>query len=210
MGVGLILADLSSAKTLVARCFEVSAGSPAVLILPNDQNSGNGLPEAAFAKEDRSARLWPAVRGQTDRVRRLGRQQRPGRTRASSSRLREQVEKPADLRKRSKRRHRSASAVPRPCLFEGDVPCAEWNINPEDASVDGREVEISFSSAFSSKGWSGGPLFGWVNGDPHVVGIMRGVQHHDYWLFGSDDDTVFTGGNLMVDLVKHGLSNWPA
>lgn len=43
-GVGLILADLSSAKTLVARCFEVSAGSPAVLTFPNEQNSGNGLP----------------------------------------------------------------------------------------------------------------------------------------------------------------------
>ncbi|MFN7932600.1 MAG: serine protease [Bryobacteraceae bacterium] len=95
-------------------------------------------------------------------------------------------------------------------FFGGERPCVEWNITPEDADVSDGEVEITFSSPFSSGGWSGGPLFGWVDGGPRVVGIMRGIQHNDYGIFGSDDDTVFTGGNLMVDLVKFGLANWPS
>ena len=91
----------------------------------------------------------------------------------------------------------------------GQRPCVEWNITPEDADVNGSEVEITFASAFTSPGWSGGPLFGWVNGEPRVVGVTRGTQQTDYWIFGSDDDALFTGGLHMVDLVKHGLANWP-
>jgi hypothetical protein len=95
-------------------------------------------------------------------------------------------------------------------FFNGQRPAVEWNISPEDADDSDGEVEITFSSPFSSGGWSGGPLFGWVDDQPRVVGIMRGIQHIDYGPFGDDDDTLFTGGNLMVDFVKYGLANWPA
>jgi hypothetical protein len=95
-------------------------------------------------------------------------------------------------------------------FFGGQRPAVEWNVTPEDADVSGSEVEITFSSPFTSGGWSGGPLFGWIDGQPRVVGITRGVQHIDYGPFGDDDDALFTGGILMVDLVKFGLANWPA
>lgn len=94
-------------------------------------------------------------------------------------------------------------------FFGGQRPAVEWNVQPEEADEDDREVAISFESPFTSPGWSGGPLFGWVNDGFRVVGISRGTTHYDYWIFGSDDDAIFTGGLHMVDLIRFGLANWP-
>jgi hypothetical protein len=65
------------------------------------------------------------------------------------------------------------------------------------------------SSHVAPCGWSGGPLFGWIDDQPVVVGIMRGIQHIDDWV-SSDDDTLFTGGLHMIELIKYGLANWSA
>lgn len=90
-------------------------------------------------------------------------------------------------------------------FFGGQRPAVEWNVTPEEADEDDREVRISFPSPFTSPGWSGGPLFGWVNEGFRVVGISRGTHSP---LFGSDQ-AIFTGGLHMVDLVRYGLANWP-
>jgi len=90
-------------------------------------------------------------------------------------------------------------------FFGGQRPAVEWNVTPEEADEDDREVRISFSSPFTSPGWSGGPLFGWVNEGFRVVGISRGTHSP---VFGSDE-AIFTGGLHMVDLIRYGLANWP-
>jgi hypothetical protein len=90
----------------------------------------------------------------------------------------------------------------------GERPAVEWAVEPDDAEA-GDGTSIDFEPPFTSPGWSGGPLFGWVDDQPRTVGVLRGEEETDVLWVTVDDDTVFSGGMHMVDLVKYGLANWP-
>jgi V8-like Glu-specific endopeptidase len=91
----------------------------------------------------------------------------------------------------------------------GQVPMAELDLkldDIDDESSDGKELE---SYVFSTGGWSGGPMWGWINDQPRVVGVMSGFEEEfSFWDFFTADHSVSAGGGHMVDLVKYGWSNW--
>jgi hypothetical protein len=90
-------------------------------------------------------------------------------------------------------------------FFNGEHPGVEYFLKVEDVDHDGSGRELE-TRQFANPGWSGGPLFGWVNGDPKVIGIESGEERD----FLQPTWNVFAGGSPMVDLVKYGLANWPA
>ncbi len=86
----------------------------------------------------------------------------------------------------------------------GQRPAVEVNVRVEDIDnegSDGREIE---TNRFASGGWSGGPLWGFVNGDPRVVGVCSGQEKDGF----DPRRDVHAGGRHLVDLVKFGFANW--
>lgn len=49
-----------------------------------------------------------------------------------------------------------------------------------------------------------GPLWGWIDGGPRVIGIESGYEKDIL----DPTRTVFAGGEHMVNLVKFGIANW--
>lgn len=90
----------------------------------------------------------------------------------------------------------------------GQLPTVENNVRIEDVDNDdnGRELE---SRVFSSPGWSGGPLWGWIDSSPKVIGVLSGREtDFSFWDFFTERSSVSAGGRSMVDLVKYGIANW--
>jgi V8-like Glu-specific endopeptidase len=93
----------------------------------------------------------------------------------------------------------------------GQVPTVEDNIaivDVDDESGGGKELE---SHVYSSGGWSGGPLWGFLSAgaDPRVVGVVSGREEEfDFFSFFTATHTVNAGGLHMVNLVKYGIANW--
>jgi hypothetical protein len=85
----------------------------------------------------------------------------------------------------------------------GQLPAAELWIPIEDIDDDDDGLQLE-TDEFTSEGWSGGPLWGWIGGEPRVIGICSGVD----WDWPDPKRSMFAGGALMVDLVKHGIANW--
>jgi hypothetical protein len=100
---------------------------------------------------------------------------------------------------------RDWTSVGYPVSFAGgERPAVEAPLRVADIDDDGDGLEIE-TYKFALGGWSGGPLFGWVDGQPRVVGIESGYETD----FLDPTRTVFAGGQHLVDLVKYGLANWP-
>jgi V8-like Glu-specific endopeptidase len=90
----------------------------------------------------------------------------------------------------------------------GQVPTVEENVEIVDIDGDGDGKELE-SGVYGSKGWSGGPLWGFIGGDAKVVGVMSGKEEEfDFFSFFTATHTVNAGGFAMVNLVKYGHANW--
>jgi hypothetical protein len=94
-------------------------------------------------------------------------------------------------------------------FMNGQRPAVQSGIQPDDADIDGDGAVIDCEPPFADHGWSGGPLFGYTNDAWRVVGIERGEEKEIILGITTDDDTVFSGGAHMVNLVIYGLTNWP-
>lgn len=88
-------------------------------------------------------------------------------------------------------------------FMEGERPAVEFNIGVRDIDNDGDGLEVE-TLKFAEKGWSGGPLWGWIDGEPRVIGIESGYEKDVL----DPTRTVFAGGEHMVNLVKFGIANW--
>jgi hypothetical protein len=84
----------------------------------------------------------------------------------------------------------------------GAIPAVEAPVGVEDIDASGDYIEIE-TDDFTSGGWSGGPLWGWING-PRVIGIASGLD----WDWPDPERSVFAGGPALVALVKHGWAHW--
>jgi hypothetical protein len=85
----------------------------------------------------------------------------------------------------------------------GERPAVEFNATVEDIDNEGDGLEIETDN-FTDGGWSGGPLWGWVEDQPRVIGICSGKDKD-----GLDPTrSVFAGGKHLVDLVRYGIANW--
>jgi V8-like Glu-specific endopeptidase len=93
--------------------------------------------------------------------------------------------------------------------FGGQVPMIELDIALDDIDDEGSSGKELESYVFATAGWSGGPLWGWINDQPRIVGVMSGFEEEfSFWDFFTADHSVSAGGGHMVDLVKYGWSNW--
>jgi V8-like Glu-specific endopeptidase len=90
--------------------------------------------------------------------------------------------------------------------LDGQQPVMDVNIDIEDIDGDDNdslELEVDYSTAFGG-GWSGGPLWDWINGDARVAGIKSGYEA-DGW---DPVRGVFAGGGPLVGVVQFGWDNW--
>ena len=88
-------------------------------------------------------------------------------------------------------------------FLEGQRQAIEVPVRVRDIDNDGDGLEIE-THKFALGGWSGGPLWGGVEGQFRVVGIESGFEND----FLDPERTVFAGGEHMVNLVKYGWANW--
>jgi hypothetical protein len=85
----------------------------------------------------------------------------------------------------------------------GERPSVRFAIGVRDIDDEGDGLEIETVS-FTSHGWSGGPLWGWIDDDPRVIGVLSGREKD----MADPTRSVFAGGRSMVDLIKFGHANW--
>lgn len=88
-------------------------------------------------------------------------------------------------------------------FMSGQRPAVEFNIGVRDIDNDSPGLEIE-TVLFALHGWSGGPLWGFIDSDPRVIGIESGYEKD----FLDPTRTVFAGGSHLVDLVRHGWAHW--
>ncbi|KAK2800058.1 hypothetical protein FQN51_006297 [Onygenales sp. PD_10] len=75
----------------------------------------------------------------------------------------------------------------------------------------GRELETNL---FAVNGWSGGPMWEYIDGEPTIVGVCSGAERRcSERVAGCDGEleepyTVSAGGKLMGQLVAYGLMYW--
>jgi hypothetical protein len=97
------------------------------------------------------------------------------------------------------------SSIGYPVSFmSGERPALESPLRVVDTDNDGDGLEIE-TYKFALGGWSGGPLYGWVQDQPRVVGIESGYETD----FLDPTRSVFAGGQHLVNLVNYGWANWP-
>lgn len=97
----------------------------------------------------------------------------------------------------------------------GQRPSRQFGANVSDIDSDsngGSELE---TQADMTPGNSGGPFFGWFNGDPRLVGVVSGQETEwspGFWPWEWGDTervNVVAGGSGFTSLMAWGRSNWP-
>lgn len=83
----------------------------------------------------------------------------------------------------------------------------------DDHGDEGKELE---TNVFASPGWSGGPLWNYIDGEPKIIGVCSGKEKDCSELVSGCADIgdtytfhdVSAGGRLMTDLVLYGMAHW--
>jgi V8-like Glu-specific endopeptidase len=79
-------------------------------------------------------------------------------------------------------------------------------LDDDGDSNDGQELESE--TADITGGNSGGPIWGWWNGDPRVIGVVSGWESEYRFLQGHQDNNIFASGPGICNLMAWGRSNW--
>lgn len=92
--------------------------------------------------------------------------------------------------------------------FAKGYPVCEFIATIKDVDGDNTMRELETDN-FGGPGWSGGPLFGFINNDWRAVGVCHGFEVEAVigippW----NANLVFAGGKWMVDLVNYGYANY--
>jgi V8-like Glu-specific endopeptidase len=92
--------------------------------------------------------------------------------------------------------------------YPGDVaggqrPSANYWFPITDDDNDGAGVELEYK-ADTNGGNSGGPVFGWWDGKPYVIGTHSGGEDN----FGEPKQNVAAGGSALSSLIAWARSNW--
>jgi V8-like Glu-specific endopeptidase len=94
-------------------------------------------------------------------------------------------------------------------VASGQRPSYQGSISVVDDDGDsngGLEIE---SYADMTPGNSGGPFFGWWNGDPRLIGVVSGQEEEYSFPFSIDKINVCAGGSGFTNLMAWGRTNWP-
>ncbi len=76
-----------------------------------------------------------------------------------------------------------------------------------DDDWDGAGLELEYK-ADSSGGDSGGPVFGWWDSGPHLVGIHSGSEEEYHFPFSIVKNNVAAGGSILPNLIIWAQNNW--
>ena len=92
--------------------------------------------------------------------------------------------------------------------YPGDVanaqrPSAYYWFPITDDDSDGAGVELEYK-ADTNSGNSGGPVFGWWDGKPYVIGTHSGGEDN----FGEPRQNVAAGGSALSSLIAWARANW--
>lgn len=94
-------------------------------------------------------------------------------------------------------------------------PSFQGSVTSDDTDGDshgGLEIE---TKADLTPGNSGGPMFGWWNGDPRVIGVVSGQEEEwspGFWPWEWADTeltNVIAGGSGFTNMAAWGRTNWP-
>jgi hypothetical protein len=80
------------------------------------------------------------------------------------------------------------------------------SIHDDDSDSNGGD-ELESQTADLNHGDSGGPIWGWWNGDPRVIGVVSGEEEEYQFPFSSEDNNVFSSGSGLTNLIALGRSN---
>jgi hypothetical protein len=88
-------------------------------------------------------------------------------------------------------------------FFGGERLAVEFPISIDDIDNDdpGRELEFGF---YPVGGWSGGPFWGYIGGDPRVIGVVSGWEYDGF----DPLRTVIAAGGKLAELIRYGWDNW--
>lgn len=76
-----------------------------------------------------------------------------------------------------------------------------------DDDWDGAGLELEYK-ADSSGGDSGGPVFGWWDSGPHLVGVHSGGEEEYHFPFSIVKNNVAAGGSILPNLIIWAQNNW--
>jgi hypothetical protein len=94
----------------------------------------------------------------------------------------------------------------------GEQPSWQNGISFHDDDEDGDALELETDNGDATPGDSGGPFFGWWDGEsgPSVVGVAS-AQEEEWpfpWFTGPEDNNVAGAGSPMVNLIAWAQQNW--
>jgi hypothetical protein len=91
----------------------------------------------------------------------------------------------------------------------GEQPSWQNGISFHDDDEDSDAMELETNNGDATPGDSGGPFFGWWDGDdgPSVVGVVS-AQEEEWVGLGPEDNNVAAAGSPMVDLIVWAQNNW--
>lgn len=100
--------------------------------------------------------------------------------------------------------------------FRGQAPMLMSTVKLTDIDNHGDEGKELETNVFASPGWSGGPLWSYIDEEPKIVGVCSGKEKDCSELVSGCADVgdaytyhdVSAGGKLMTDLVLYGMANW--
>lgn len=86
--------------------------------------------------------------------------------------------------------------------YQSSIPV----VDDDGDSNGGLEIE---SYGDMTPGNSGGPFFGWWNGDPRLIGVVSGQEEEYSFPFSTEKVNVVAGGSGFTNLMAWGRTNWP-
>ena len=92
----------------------------------------------------------------------------------------------------------------------GEMPSWQTGIDyhDEDSDDNGGE-ELESNTADITGGNSGGPIFGFWDSDPRVIGVVSGEESEYEFPASSDENNIFASGSGFTSLIAWGRTNWP-
>jgi hypothetical protein len=93
-------------------------------------------------------------------------------------------------------------------IANAERPSYQRGFSFHDDDEDGSATELETDNGDASEGDSGGPLFGWWNDGPYVIGVLVGGEEEYKFPFSTEDNNIGAGGDALNDLIRWARNNW--
>ena len=93
---------------------------------------------------------------------------------------------------------------------EGRVPCYKAAVRITKVENSGVEGKLLSGPAYVSQGWSGGPLFGWVDKTPYIAGVVVAAAGTSVRNEVFTDTAFHAAGKRLAELIQWSTANLTA